>query len=187
MSECGVGEAAEQASILRTALPGEKIQDRAKWGPGVSPRRLCQGECCISTMRQVVVISPDRSGEAIAVLDCLALWDRAGVPNPSPLPLTASRLGPQVSEVTDHTTIDSGHRAPTGPAVATGGRQAPCLPLSLAQPGHLRQDLSSPRPWAEPRRCAHRPQPGKSTRGNPACFCLLPHHPSLACLPSGGC
>lgn len=29
------------------------------------------------------------------------------------------------------------------------------------------------------------PQPGKSTRGNAASFCLLPHRPSLAFLPSG--
>lgn len=86
VSECGVGGAAEQASALPTALPGEKIQDTAKWGPGVSPHGLCQGKRCILTMSQVVVISPDRPREAIAVLDCMALWDRAVVPNPSPCP-----------------------------------------------------------------------------------------------------
>ena len=108
-----------------------------------------------------MVISLDISGEAIAMLYYMAYpWDRAGVPNPSPC-LTASGHGPRANQVTHHTTVDSGHQAPAGPAMAAGRGQAPCLPLSLAHPGNLRQDLSScrpdPRPWAEPGR--HAPHP----------------------------
>lgn len=66
MSERGVGWAAEYASI-RTAYcpPWRENPGQGQAGAGVSTHRLFQGKCCISTMRQVVIVSLDRSGNHV--------------------------------------------------------------------------------------------------------------------------